>query len=204
MAYAVLIGSLCLVALLAISAILTGEFGETDARILGTALSVALYIATATSGATLASRKPQFTALAYAGMAVSAIGFLVTAHAIWQEDPSDGEWETVGVFLVLSIALAHISLLISRTRQDDGPVITSVLIGTIASIAILATMVISDITNNGDEGDSFYRFMGVMAVLWVLGTLLLPIMRRARPGPRERVSPPAHDGASKAPPSQRG
>jgi preprotein translocase subunit SecG len=62
-------------------------------------------------------------------------------------------------------------------------------------------MLIAEITENGGESDSFYRFMGVVAVLWVLGTLLLPILRRERrPSPARDGVQHADEGSSKPPP----
>jgi hypothetical protein len=177
--YGVLIASLCLIALIAIAAILGGDFGETEARVVGTVLGIAVYSATSFAQVPLLERRPDLAWLAWCGIAASAIGFVVVVSAIWSESDSSGTWRSATIFLVIAVSLANTAVLISRRRPGDGPAVRMVLGLTIGAVATLALLLIAELSEHGTHGESFYRLLGVVAVLWVLGMLLLPILRKA-------------------------
>jgi hypothetical protein len=64
----------------------------------------------------------------------------------------------------------------------------------------MAMMLISELSEAGTQDEGFYRALGAIAVLWVLGLLLLPILRKvdarelpvqsSTPEPRNRIAPP--------------
>jgi MFS family permease len=170
---------LCVLALLAIVAIAGGDFNDTDGRILGTLLSIVIYSSTSFAHVPLIERRPNLSLLAFAGVGASAIGFLVTLGAIWSDSNDEGTWRAAGVLFVIALALANVAVLISRRRASDGPAVTAVFGMTIAGIAVLTMMLISELSEHGSEDDAFYRVLGIFAVLWVLGMVLLPILRKA-------------------------
>jgi hypothetical protein len=199
--YRVLIAGLCLTALVAIVGFLSGDFDETDARVLGTTFALVVYSSTGLAGFSLLSRQ-RAVALAYAGIASSLLGFLTGMNLIWSDSgfDSDGAWKSAFVFLIVALAAAHTALLVLRQRKTDPPSVEAAVRCTIAAIAVLASMlVIALLKEVEDEG--YYRFLGVIAVLWVLGTILVPVVRKAqgsrtvesRDQPHLSTGPPGHD-----------
>ncbi len=91
-------GSSSLAALVAVAAIAGGDFGDTDARILGTLAALLLAGATAVSGLALVDRAT-LAPLGWAAVVVAGIGFLVVAATIWS-DGDVGGWKWAARSLV--------------------------------------------------------------------------------------------------------
>jgi hypothetical protein len=177
--YRILVGSLCLVAFLAILIILAGDFDDTDARIIGTIFAIVLYSWTAYVQSLLADRRPELALLALAGIGASIVGFLTALPPIWSDDGSSEQWRLAGTFVVIALTLADVALLLVARRETDGQAVRSIVSLTIVAVSIVAVMLVAELSEHGTYGDSYYRFVGVMAVLWALGTLLAPVLRRA-------------------------
>ena len=178
-----LVGALAVAALLAIGILLRGRFGETEGRILLTVLAMVTYSLTGLAGADLVARG-RAAWLGMLGVALSGVGFLTAATLIW----GDLSWDLFRAAWsagVLAVAAAHATVLVPRREEGDGKVVTVVLNATFGLIALLAGMLVSVILAEGDVGEGFFRLLGVVAVLDVLGTLLVPILRRAMDGGRD-------------------
>jgi hypothetical protein len=187
--YGVLIAGLCLVALIAIVGFLSGDFGETDARILATTFAVVVYSATSLAGLTLIGRG-KAAVFAFLAIGASIAGFIAAMAFIWSESPSDsdGTWKAEFMFLVVALAAADAALLILRQRQTDAPAVEALVVCTIGAMAVLASMTVMAILKElEDEG--YYRFLAVIAVLWMLGTFLIPIVRKASQGSPGKETP---------------
>lgn len=196
--YRVLIASLIAIASMAIVAILKGDFADTDVRILGTIFTIVLYSWTTYAQSRLLERRPELVLLAIAGLVVSAVGFMSALIPIWGDSGSDDAWRTAFIALVLAFALGDIALVLSSRRASDSPATMASAAGTIATVSVLAAMLVAAILNNGDYGQSYYRLMAVVGVLWVLGTVLTPILRRAH-GVRSRRPLDARDAIDRGP-----
>ena len=188
------VGALCLAALVAIVIFLFGQFGETEARLLGTAVSVAGYSLTGLAATTMLGRRP--TWLAPLGLGASGAGFVLMVTLIWTS-PNDGllPRATMSV-LVLAVAISHAALLLPR--RADLPLPGVVLRATLAASAVLAAMLIALILFAMEPGEFYFRLLGVAAVLDVLGTLLVPILRKVGSGDASAAPVPrleAGDGA---------
>lgn len=170
---------LVVTALLAIGIFVRGEFGETEGRILGTTLALAVYSLTALAGAVLVGRGA-LTLFGWTTIAVSALALVLALAAIWgdRDAESEGLLRATFVALVLAFACAWVSLLLSRRRDDDGRGVTATLGGSVAAITVLTGMATFAILREDDPGDVYWRLVGVVAVVAVLGTLLLPVLRR--------------------------
>ena len=83
--------------------------------------------------------------------------------------------------LILAIGAGHASLLLGSARAGEGESVRLVRIGVLAAIVILCTMAIVDISVRGR--DIGVRPTAIVAVLYVLGTILLPLLRRASAEP---------------------
>jgi hypothetical protein len=173
-----LIGSLCLTALVAIFAIVAGRFEEAAVKVVLTALVIAFYSVTALAVANVMETSAR---LALAGWASAVLGLLVTAGLIWSNwDHYDHAlWRWTWVFGVVSFSCAHAAALIARRRPADTPSIRNTLQATLVLIAVVAAMVVLPTALNfSDVGHGYARVVGALFVLDVLGTALLPIMRK--------------------------
>ena len=172
-----LVAFLSVTALLAIVIFLRGRFEEAEVKILLTTVALAVYSLTALCGAALIDHA-RAGAFGYATIVVSALALVLALVSIWaDEGESEGLVKTTFVFMALAASSAWASLLISRRRSTDAAPVTWTLAGTTAAIAGLAVTVIGMILRD-DPSEFSFRLLGVIAVLAVLGTLLLPIVRR--------------------------
>ena len=174
-----LVAALCVAALTAVGAILSGDFDETDGRVIATSLGFAVFSATAASGAALRFRDSQnLRVLALATMALSAAGFLLLLVALWS-DGDDGAWRWFGSAALAALACSHASLVSSALRSSDGPAIealakASITVGVVDSF--FGILAVSGAVDDVDGG--FGRLMAVLVILLLLSTALPPILRR--------------------------
>ena len=171
-----LIASLSISALIAIFVFLLGDFGETEIKLLLTTLTIGGYSLTGLCSSVLYDRK-KYLPLAFSGIIVSVLGFLVTVGAIWEIVDFDDIWKSVVIFIVLAFSIAHSSLLL--LAQSDKNLVNTSLNTTIIFIVIVALMLIYLVLAEFDDVDEFYyRLLGVFAVLDVLGTIVTPILKK--------------------------
>jgi len=174
------VACLTVAALIAIAALLGGDYGDTEARISLTVLAIAVYNVTGMAGVALA-RDRAAGWVGGLGVTASAVAFALAIVAIWWEvfvDGDEGEAIRVwGVATVLAVSLAQASLLLSRRRPSDGDTVGAILAGTLIAVAAIAILVIVAIAGE-DVSQGYWRLLGAVAVLDVLGTILVPIVRR--------------------------
>jgi hypothetical protein len=170
------IGVLCVAAFVLILVILSGNrLDETSGRAIGTAVALAFLSLTGIAGSHLQLRRPQMALFGLATIGVSVLAFLVVSVAIWGED----NWESAGICLVLAFACAHSSVLLAGIDDEDDDTVRFVRGGTIVALWLFALAVIAELFESGDNVS--LQGVGVLAVLYALGTLLLPLLRRATP-----------------------
>lgn len=173
-----LISSLSLSALVAIFVFLVGDFGETEVRLLLTTLTIGGYSLTGLCSSVLYDKR-KYATFALLGILVAVIGFLVTVGAIWEIVDLKDLWKGVLIFITLSFSIAHSSLLLPA--QSENRLINSLLSVTIIFIGVVAGMFVNLIVGEFDDFSGFYfRLLGVFAVLDVLGTIVVPVLRRAK------------------------
>lgn len=169
------IASLCLAALVAIAALVGGDLDDTSARVAITAVAVSVYSILAMPG--FAAYEDSGTrVLGAAGVGVSGLALILALVGIWQRDGGD-HLEGWAVVSVLALALAHSTLLILGRRPQDSSAVRAVLGLTVVAIALVA-LVAWDLILSDGSSDAGIRILGIFAVLDVLGTAVLPIMRR--------------------------
>jgi hypothetical protein len=176
-----LVGCLCFSALVAIVALLSGSFGDTDWRLIGTSLSFAVYSALGAGGAALRVKEhPAALPLGVATAATAASGFLLVLLVLWLEDPGDGLVRTWGVVTIAALVSSHAAIVLRAARATDTRAISSLVAGSIllaaldGTVGALATAGAVDV----DEDDPGARWMAVTVVLLLLTTGLPPILRR--------------------------
>ena len=170
-----LIMALVISAAIGIVIFLVGDFGETEVKLLLTTLAIAGFSLTGLSSSTIHYRAG-FGLFAVIGMLISVLGFLSTMVLIWEIVDPDDMWQIVLIFIILSVSIAHSSLLFQLRPKSKN--IKYALIGTIIFISIVALMLVKSTINEFEEDEFYFRLLGVFAILDVLGTIATPILNR--------------------------
>ncbi len=175
-----LIAGLCVAAAVAIVALLSGDFSDTHARIVGTSLGFSAFTGIGAVGDTLRREGTGWRASVGTGTSVLAlIAFILLVAAIWLGDDSDTLWQAWGACALAALCGSQASLVLRGQRRDDSPLV-SVLVWTSIVTATFVTVVgvlyIVELVD--DVSDAVTRLVAVVLVLTVLTTALPPIIRR--------------------------
>ena len=174
-----LVGALCVAAITAIAAIMTGDFDDTDWRVIGTSLGFAVFSATTASGASLRFRDSgSLRALGVATMALSAVAFVLLLVAVWDDSAGD-LWRWFGSVALGALACSHMSLVSGAVRSTDGLAVrtlSAASMGLGLSDAFFGILAVSGAVGEVEEG--FGQMMAVLVILLLLTTALPPILRR--------------------------
>lgn len=173
-----LIVSLSISAAVAIFVFLFGNFGETQIHLLLTTLTIGGYSLTGLCSSVLYDKR-KYTSFALLGLVVAAIGFLLTVAVIWEITTLEEMWKAVLICMILSLSIAHSSLLL--LAKSESRLVNTLLSITLIFVVAVAGMLINLIVGTFDTaGEFYYRLLGVFAVLDVLGTIVVPILRRVK------------------------
>jgi catechol 2,3-dioxygenase-like lactoylglutathione lyase family enzyme len=179
------IGLLCVAAFVLILIIVSGsDLDETSGKAIETAVALAFLSLTAVAGSHLALRQPRLALFGHLTALISALAFLLTASAIWAGS-DDSLWETAAYALILAFACGHSSVLMAGADESDSSEVEAVRGGTIVALWLLAVLAAGAIASSGSD-DIPPQAIGVVAVLYALGTIVLPLIRRAAPRPASR------------------
>jgi hypothetical protein len=180
------VASLCVAAFTAIIAILSGDFDDTDGRVIATSVVFGVSTAVAGSGASLRYRGDgALRALGLTTIVLSAASFVLFVVAIWNDADTDDAWRWFGCVAFATLAASHASLVLGALRTTDTSTIrtlaqASVLLAVVdATVAIL---VVGECVDDFDE--DIAQAVAVLVVLLVLTTALQPILRRLERPPR--------------------
>ncbi len=164
-------------ALVAIGAITSGSFGETEAKILGTLFALLLAGATVIAGLVLVERgAPEWFGWAVAGTA--GVSFAIVVAAIWDEFSDDalGQWAGTAIAALVALLLVATQRMLLRATH-----LQPLFVATAASagIAVLATSyAIWGDDADGRDAPGSWETAAVFWILTVLGFLLLPVTQR--------------------------
>jgi hypothetical protein len=176
------VAALVLTAVLGITALLSGEFGELQAKILLTTVTVAAFGTTSLCHLAVVTRSVR--AVGFAGIAASLGAALCALVLIWRDWPTGGSiWEgwfkALAVLAIAAVSLAQANLLLLLAGRRH-PLIRASLGVTLLAIAVVAGMVALPILTNGEipgsDGEAYWRLLGVMGILDALGTIALPVL----------------------------
>lgn len=171
-----LIGSLTVSALIAIIIFLSGEFGDTQGRVLFTTLAVGVYSLTGLCCTSLYDRQ-RYIVPASLGIIASVVAFIIALLSIWGNSFIETNWRLLLTSLVVAVSLAHISLLLLIETVKRGTQFVRAL--TFGCITVVAGLLIYMIYGGSDgETNILIRLIGTFAVLDVLGTILTPLLRK--------------------------
>lgn len=169
--------SLSISALIGIFLFLFGKFGEIEAKLLITTLTIGFYSLTGLCCSVLYERRKSIP-LALSGIMISIIGFLFTILVIWGVINLKNSWKPMTIFIILTISFAHSSLL--SLIKSEKRLVNTILLTTIIFIFIVALMLINLVLDEirMRNGELYYRLLGVFAILDVLGTIIIPILNK--------------------------
>ena len=170
-----LVVALCISALIGIIIFLFGDLGEIEAQLLMTTLTFGGFSLTGLCSARI-QNKNHLKNFSIIGMVIAVLGFLITISVIWEFDHIESIWKGMTVFIILSIAIAHASLLLQISPKTNK--IKYLLIGTIVFISLVALMLIISVITEFSESEFYFRLLGVFSILDVLGTIATPIMNK--------------------------
>ncbi len=181
----VFLGFLGLTAVIAIVSVLGGEFGELQAKIIGSTFTIsAASICSMSCAAFIAGKNKSVIGLS--GMGLAVVAALLLIAGIWPEISSETYWKTTASLGVSAIACAHGFLLILPNLGNGKKWVQTL---SFLSIALLALMVIAAMW--GDIGaEVYYRFMAAVGIVVGLETVSLPILMKLSKGApqiRERL-----------------
>lgn len=175
------VASLAIAALLGIVALLSGEFGELQSKVLLTTLTVAGFGTTALCHLAIVTRSVRV--VGFLGIAASVGAAFCAFLLIWTDWSAD--WDRDGWFKALallaivaaSLAQANLLLLLAGRRQR---LIRVALALTLLAVAVVAVMIALPILSDGEipggDGEPYWRGFGVVTILDALGTIALPIL----------------------------
>lgn len=186
---AVSVAILCSCAMIAIALILSGsEIDEGGGRALGTAAALAAASLMASACLMLVRRRPALAAFGYLGVLAAGVTLLLCVGVIWDQGNDPDLGRLFGIALVLALACAHASLLLATAREGETDTLQLVRVGTLGAMALLGVLLCVEIAEPGP--DISWRAVGVLAVLYLLGTLLLPLMGAGRRAATPESAPP--------------
>jgi hypothetical protein len=159
-------------ALIAIAAVLRGDLGETEWRVLATCAIAFVTGSTALAG--LACLERGLARPAGAGAIVLGLAsFAVWAGAVWSGSDRSAFWKLAGVLAAWTVAaLVSTTLtLIANARRVPVWIVR----GTIGAACLAA--VVGSVMIPAESGDG-WQLLAVLVILTVLGYLVTPILQR--------------------------
>jgi hypothetical protein len=177
-----IVASLAIAALLGIIALLSGEFGELQGKVLLTTLTVAAFGTTALCHLAIVTRSVRV--VGFVGIGASFGAALCALVLIWVDwdnawQYTEWWWKSLAVLSIVAVSLAQVNLLLLLAGRRQ-PLIRIALAVTLAAVAVVGVMLaLPTLTNGdipGDQGDGYWRIFGVVAILDALGTIALPIL----------------------------
>lgn len=176
-----IIVSFSLAAIVGIIALLSGDFGETQGRIVLTTLLLGATSITALCHLAIADRAMRI--VGFVGLAASSVTLITGLVLVWRDWDSPGleDWlkpfATAGI-LAVSFAHANLLLLLAGRRRlviRIGLMVTLVMITAVAIMIILPILSEGDIPGVANE-EWYWRLFGVFGILDVLGTVVVPVL----------------------------
>lgn len=170
------VASIVVNAALGIWALLSGDFGETQGKILGTSFLLSAAMLAVLVNIPALRRRCLWPAPAI-GAATGAAGFALFVVLLWTEAGDDRWFRLAGSFLVVAAAATLAS---SLTLIEIPALVGWLRVAGNGLIALLAATILYGIWF--DPGAAWYaRSVGVQGVLVAASTLLIPVLSRFMP-----------------------
>jgi hypothetical protein len=163
-------------AIIAIVALLAGDFADTELRVLATTGGFGLSSLIAMRGTALLDQR-RHIALGRAVISLSALSFLIELWILWLDDDSELAWKSYVCSISIAVAAAQIAGMLGRRRATDPAWIPRLVWAAGTSAVVVAAMgwaaAIGEISRAG-----YYRILGAVVVLNVFLVVLQPVLRR--------------------------
>jgi hypothetical protein len=159
-------------ALVAIAAVLGGDFGDTQARILATCGIAFVCGATALAGFACLDRGV-IRPTAWVAIVLGVAAFAVWTGAAWQEDAGKAYWKLAGVLGIWALAALVVTTL--RLLASSPRLLSTVVPATWAA-AVLAAAVSTEMILSEHSGP--WKLVVVLVILAALGFALTPALQR--------------------------
>jgi hypothetical protein len=159
-------------ALVAIAAVLGGDFGDTQARILATCGIAFVCGATALAGFACLDRGV-IRPTAWVAIVLGVAAFAVWTGAAWQEDAGKAYWKLAGVLGIWALAALVVTTL--RLLASSPRLLSTVVPATWAA-AVLAAAVSTEMILSEHGGP--WKLVVVLVILAALGYALTPALQR--------------------------
>jgi hypothetical protein len=193
---------LCLGSALGIAAILGASLSATAVRVAGSGALCGLFGLVAVSSSTLQQRSSVWRRAGVIGVLAAIVAAVFSMLGVWSNTPlSDTVTRILAVSGVIAVTIGFTGFLLTQQREEDPAAIGGLMVATLGLAWILSVVLVVDIISAAGSasvatgsasggaqalfgGVSFARFVSVSALLTVLGSVLLPILRRAHPAYR--------------------
>lgn len=175
----ILLASVTAAGIVGIISLLSGEFGEMQAKILLTVLLTSGFSIGTLIYMTVAR---QYQIVAIFGVIAAIISFCIGLSLVWLEwNFFEGNYEyVIKNYLfstIVAIAIAHSCLIIRLLEHKT----TYIRIGagvTIGNVAILTGLLGYLLYGNLESSEVLFRLMGVIGILVAVGTIVTPVLAR--------------------------
>jgi hypothetical protein len=164
-------------ALVAIAAIVNGDFGDTEGKIFATLATAFVGGSTAIAGIACLERSVS-RPFGWLGIVLAAGGFLLWTDQIWQEHDSDRYWKLLGLILIWTLVVLVVTTarLMTRAPQLLRTLYPATAVAAVAAGLTVSAMVVRE---NGDG----WQLFAVLLILALLGETLTPIVQRFMTAP---------------------
>jgi len=173
-------------ALVAIAAIVNGDFGDTEGKIFATLATAFVAGSTAIAGIACLERSVS-RPFGWLGIVLAVGGFLLWTDQIWQEHDSERYWKLLGLILIWTLVVLVVTTtrLMTRAPQLLRSLYPATAVASVAAGLTVSAMVVRE---NGDG----WQLFAVLLILALLGETLTPIVQRfltapSGEAPTERV-----------------
>jgi DNA-directed RNA polymerase subunit RPC12/RpoP len=170
----VVIASVAAAAFMGVFALLAGDFGETQGRVLGTTFLIlgASLLVMATAPAVT---RGWLTPLPEAGIGLAIGGFGLFSVIIWNDDPPEVLVKLSMVLIIWAVTIAHASLLSAAKLEDAYVWVLWIAYGSAAALALILTIVV---LNDFEGGSAMGRLIGVVAITVASSSIGVPVFHR--------------------------
>lgn len=168
--------ALCASAAILVLLIVSGSsWHGLDGKVFAAVILFAIFSLCSLAGFLLIKRQPHLASLGLATIVLSAAAYFVVLDAFWSNNLS-GRHVSVEILVVLTLAVAQASMLLSFRRDEDGPTVDAVLFCSLGVLTLLTALVIGEISSPGP--DISRKVLASLSVIYLLCALLPPLLRR--------------------------
>ena len=172
----IVLASIAVGAVLGVFALVVGELGDTESRIVVTSFLI--------TGAALVSmpsvaawERDHLGVLPLLGVAATVVGFAWAIAGVWVEYESETLWKIPTTLIIFGVATAGVALLqFARLSPRQGWLVTAATVA-IGAVALMVTVAIW-----GEIGsDGYWRAFGAVAIVMTALLAAIPVLHRSQP-----------------------